>query len=79
MCIYYGGEKIYILGGAEERICLAYILLEDVNTRFTIASFTGHYKGFHCLQYELMHGRPLSPVMMQVATMPLGLVSTQAC
>ena len=30
------------------------------------------------MQYELTWGRPLSPLTMQVASLPLGLVSTQA-
>ena len=35
---------------------------------YYIALFTGHHQGFCC---------PLSLLMMQVASMPLGLVSTQ--
>ena len=50
-------------------------LRKCVHTR---SLFTGHHLGFCCSQYELTRGCPLSLLMMQVAFMPLSLVSIQA-
>ena len=49
------------------------------HTNFTVASFTGHRKAFCCSHWENV-GFGLSPLRltMQVASVPLGLVSTQA-
>ena len=48
------------------------------HTNFTVASFTGHRKAFCCSHWENV-GFGMSPLRltMQVASVPLGLVSTQ--
>ena len=49
------------------------------HTNFTVASFTGHRKAFCCLHWENVDfGMSPLRLTMQVASVPLGLVSTQA-
>ena len=48
-----------------------------MHTQSTIASFAGHNQGFCCLHWKCELKWCCPPLTMQVASMPLGLVSTQ--
>ena len=51
------------------------IVFEDVHTKMTIVSFSGHAKVFlHTLGKRVYVGSSLSPVMIQIALMPFGLL-----